>query len=405
MAVHLKPLSKQVTVGTCFLTAWLAVAPVAAQSERAPETANTDATPVVPADPAARKAEEARLRASLDEVRKAQREVEAERAALDGERGRLLATLRDAELAISGARAEINAAEAEVASLAAKLNELEAEEQALKLRLAKERAALAALVRTLDVGGRHYAVRALFAADTLEDVGPLLAYGRYLDRARRVRMAEIDEALAGLVTISATIRAAQESLEVQRRALAERVGKLERANADRGSVLAALEGSMADQAARLADLQRDAAGLDALLARLTDAIADVPARLAGSEPFSSQRGRLRWPVRGEVSRGPGTGVRIAAAAGTTVEAVGHGRVAYADWMRGYGLLVIVDHGGGFMSLYGNQRALLKAVGDWVEPGDPLGEAGDGGAGVPEGIWFELRRNGVAVDPGGWLARQ
>lgn len=405
MAVHLSLLRQLAAGGACCLVIWLAIAPVAAQTVPASEPANADSSPAVPMDPAARKAEEARLRARLDEIRLAQREVEAERATLDGERGRLLATLRDAELAISNARAEISAAESEVAVLAAKLKELEAEEQALELRLANERAALAALVRALDVGGRHYAVRAVFAADTLDEVSPLLAYGRYLDRARRARMVEIDEALAGLVTISATIRASQESLEAQRRALAERVGSLERANADRGSVLAALEGSMADQTARIADLKRDAAGLDALLARLTDAIADVPTRLAGSESFASLRGRLRWPVSGEVSRGPGAGLRIAADAGTPVEAVGHGRVAYADWMRGYGLLVIVDHGGGFMSLYANQRALLKAVGDWVEPGDALGEAGDGGAGVPEGIWFELRRNGAAVDPGGWLVRR
>lgn len=377
-------------------------APAATAIEAA--TAAVEVAPT-PTDPAARKAEETRLRARLDEVRLAQREIEGERATLDGERGRLLATLREAELAVSAARGEIGATESEVAQLAERLGLLEAEERTLEQRLAGERAALAALVRTLDVGGRHYAVRAVFAADTLDEVGSLLAYGRYLDRARRARMAEIDLALVELAAIAQTIEAAQIELDARRRALAERITGLERANADRGSVLVALEGSLADQTARLAELRRDAAGLDTLLARLTDAIADVPVRLAGSESFASLRGRLPWPVRGEVSRGPGAGLRIAASAGSMVNAVGHGRVAYADWMRGYGLLVIVDHGGGFMSLYAHQRALLKGVGDWVEPGDVLGEAGDGGGGVPPGIWFELRRNGAAVDPSGWLARR
>lgn len=400
MAVRLNQPRRAVAGIACLAIALAAMPPVLANPDPPPAPADP-----VPAGPEARKAEEARVRARLDEVRGAQREIETERAALDGERGRLLAVLRESELAISTARGEIAATEAEVVGLAGRLAGLEAEERALERRLADERAALAALVRALDIGGRHYAVRAVFAADTLDQVSPLLVYSRYLDRARRARMAEIDQALAGLVAVTASIEAARAELDARRAALSERVAALERANADRGSVLAALEGSLADQAARLAELRRDAAGLDALLARLTDAIADVPARLAGSESFASLRGRLPWPATGTVSRGPGAGLRIAATAGSPVRAVGHGRVAYADWMRGYGLLVIVDHGGGFMSLYANQRALLRQVGDWVAPGDPLGEAGDGGAGIPAGVYFELRRNGTAVDPSGWLARR
>lgn len=358
-----------------------------------------------PIDPAAREAEEARVRARLDAVRAAQREIERERAELDGERGRLLGVLRDAELAISAARGEIASTESEIARLSERIEALEAEERALERRLADERAALAALIRALDVGGRHYTIRAVFAADTLDELHPLLAYSRYLERARRARLAEIDRALSSLSAVTASIEAARIERHARRDALAQRVAGLEAANDDRASVLAALEGTLADQAARLAELKRDAADLDALLARLKDAIADVPARLAGSESFARLRGRLPWPAAGAVSRGPGAGLRIEAEAGSPVRAVGHGRIAYADWMRGYGLLVIIDHGDGFMSLYANQRALLRQVGDWVEPGDPIGEAGDGGGGLPAGVWFELRRNGAAVDPSGWLARR
>lgn len=364
----------------------------------------------VPVDPAAREAEEAKARARLDQIRGEQRAIEAERATLDGERGRLLAALRDAELAASGLRGEVQAIEREIAGQADRLADLEREEADLERRLAGERAALAALVRALDIGGRHHEVRAMFAADTLEQLSPLLVYSRYLERARRARMDEIRGALAALADVEAAIATARAELDARRAALAERIAGLERANADRAEVLAALEGTLADQAARLAELRRDAAALDALLKRLTDAIADVPARLAGSESLASLRGRLPWPATGPVSRGadaglPGPGLRIAASPGSPVRAVGHGRIAYADWMRGYGLLVIVDHGGGFMSLYANQRALLRQVGDWVEPGDPIAEAGDGGAGVPAGVYFELRRNSVAIDPSGWLVRR
>lgn len=364
----------------------------------------------VPADPAARAREEQQARARLEAIRAEQRAIEAERSSLDGERGRLLAALREAELAASAARRDVAAIEREVADQAERIAALERDEAELERRLAAERAALAALIRALDVEGRHYAVRAVFAADTLAELSPLVVYSRYLERARRARIDGIRAALAELAALEAAIEAARAELDARRAALAERIAGLERANADRRDVLAALDGALADQTARLAELRRDAEALDALLRRLTDAIADVPARLAGSEPFASLRGRLPWPAPGAVARGrengaPGPGLRIAASPGTPVRAVGHGRVAYADWMRGYGLLVIVDHGGGFMSLYANQRALLRQVGDWVELGDALGEAGEGGAGVPAGVYFELRRNGVAIDPTGWMARR
>jgi murein hydrolase activator len=87
-----------------------------------------------------------------------------------------------------------------------------------------------------------------------------------------------------------------------------------------------------------------------------------------------------------------------------VRAVGHGRVAFADWMKGYGLLLIVDHGDGYMSLYAGNESLLKDVGDWVQAGEQVAAAGRSGGQDASGLYFELRRNGRPVDPQGWLAR-
>ena len=178
--------------------------------------------------------------------------------------------------------------------------------------------------------------------------------------------------------------------------------------------LASLERTFTDQGARLAALGKDEKDLVALLERLRDAIADIPKVLAGAEPLSTRRGRVPWPVEGRVLQGFGTtapdgraveGLLIGARAGADVQAIAHGRIAYADWLKGYGLLAIVDHGDGFMSLYAHNEALLKDVGDWVDAGDALATVGASGGRSEPGVYFELRRDGQPVDPAAWLARR
>jgi septal ring factor EnvC (AmiA/AmiB activator) len=133
------------------------------------------------------------------------------------------------------------------------------------------------------------------------------------------------------------------------------------------------------------------------------------------EPFAKSKGKLAWPVQGRLAgdfgqpRGAGpvkwNGVLLEAAAGTPVRAIHRGRVAFADWLQGLGLLVIVDHGGGYMSLYGHNEALLKESGDWVEPGEPIAQVGDTGGQARPGLYFEIRLNGEPVNPNAWMAKR
>ena len=95
---------------------------------------------------------------------------------------------------------------------------------------------------------------------------------------------------------------------------------------------------------------------------------------------------------------------LAAATGTAVHAVYHGRVAFADWLPGLGLLIIVDHGGGYMSLYGHNEALLKESGEWVSPGDDIAQVGDSGGQAEPGLYFEIRHDGEPLDPRQWVER-
>ena len=139
--------------------------------------------------------------------------------------------------------------------------------------------------------------------------------------------------------------------------------------------------------------------------------ADIPKQLSGAEPFASMRGRLAWPLAGKIVTAFGaadesgrrsSGLLVAAKTGTAVHAVSHGRVVFADWLRGYGLMIIVDHGDGYLSLYGCNETLLKDVGDWVNAGETIATSGASGGQKTPGLYFELRTKGQPVDPRAWL---
>ena len=164
-----------------------------------------------------------------------------------------------------------------------------------------------------------------------------------------------------------------------------------------------------DEQSRLAALGKDEKGLLALLEKLRDIFADIPKQIAGAEPFAQLRGRLLWPLHGTVAacgrageEGDSHGVLIAAAEGGEVHAVSHGRVVFADWLRGYGLLLIVDHGDGYLSLYGCNETLLKDVGDWVDANEVVATSGASGGRKSAGLYFELRHDGKPMDARAWL---
>ena len=174
-------------------------------------------------------------------------------------------------------------------------------------------------------------------------------------------------------------------------------------------MLASLEAQSHTRAQNLERLKSEQAGLEKLLRELRAAMARFP--VEGNDAFTRLRGQLNWPVSGQLvarfgdARAGGVrwdGVLVATERGTPVRAVCAGRVIYADWLPGLGLLAIVDHGDGYLSLYGHNDRLLKAAGETVAAGDTIAAAGDsGGSSRPE-LYFEIRKAGKPVDPRPWF---
>lgn len=329
--------------------------------------------------------------------------------------------LRASETAISEAGRALAKLEADARSTRAAIAQLAARRQSRELALAGQQAALGRLLAARAVadlsGGAPAALRIALSGEDPAEAARRLHYLTYVSKAAAALIDGHREGLAELGRL-------RESSEAKAREL-EAIESGQRADRDRLLAERRERRRVLDRVAveiRRARLELRVAEADEKrLARVVQEIGKVlsarpgagfarsdrvPDAAAPAGPFSSLKGRLRLPVRGELARraGAAKGVFIRAAEGEPVLAVAAGRVVYAEWMRGFGNLLIVDHGEDYFSVYGNNEALLKQPGDAVAAGEPLATVGASGGNEETGLYFELRHLGRAFDPLGWARK-
>ena len=369
------------------------------------------APPVVAQGAPERARKEAQAQQRLESLRAQIKKIAAEQRSVDAERGEATRELRAADATVSEAVRALRRTEAGIATQELELQQLEARQAELEVGLADQREALAALVRSAYALGRHEQLKLLLAQDRMSDLARVLAYHRYFQADRQQRITGLMAELRELAAVAQQITDQRQILEAARLQQQTELTALESQRGERAGVLAALESKFKDRAARLATLGRDEKSVLKLLEQLQDAVADIPRQVDDNRPFATRRGQLGRPLAGSVLAAFGgrlpdgrssDGLLIAGTAGAEVRAAAPGRVAYSDWLKGYGLLVILDHGDGWMSLYAFNDALLKDVGDWVRGGEPLATVGSSGGQGRPGLYFELRRNGQPQDPKPWL---
>jgi septal ring factor EnvC (AmiA/AmiB activator) len=373
----------------------LALAAPAALAQGAPERAQQEA--------AAQKRLDT-LRAQIKAIAREQREFETER-------GDAAKSLREADGKVNEAVRALRRTEAGIATQELELQQLEEKKATLESGLSEQREALAALVRSAYALGRHEQLKLLLAQDRMSDLARVLAYHRYFQADRQERITGLLAELRELAAVAQQIVDQRQILEAARLQQQTELDALEAQRRERAGVLATVESLFKDRAARLAALGRDEKAVLKLLEQLRDAVADIPRQVDDNRPFATRRGQLGRPLAGTALAAFGgrlpdgrtsDGLLIAGTAGAEVRAVAPGRIAYSDWLKGYGLLTIVDHGDGWMSLYAFNDALLKDVGDWVRGGEPLATVGSSGGQGRPALYFELRRNGQPQDPKPWL---
>jgi murein hydrolase activator len=343
--------------------------------------------------------------------------VRARIAALTGrlgdelkERDALSARLREAELLVTAKRRRLDALRA--AQIAAERHraELRGEQQAEQEALQAQRAALAAQVRAAYMIGRQEQLKLLLNQSNPATLGRTLTYYGYFALERSGKIDTIQSEVLRLQQLVAQIEEQSAQLKSLETEAAGEMAALEHARADRAAALTALTRQVASGNQQLARLQREEQAVESLVADLARVLQDFP--VDSTQSFGQMRGKLPWPVQGRVTThyqeqhaNSGSGVRwngelIETARGAKVRAPFFGRVVYADWLQGLGLLLIIGHSGGYMTLYGHAEVLYKSVGDWVAPGDVIAALSDTGA-APQ-LYFEIREGRKTVDPKVWL---
>ena len=378
------------------------------------------------ASPAARKAPtDDDLRELRGRIEKLQKNL----AAAEESRGEAAEQLKASGKAVSEARRTLFELAQQRRDIEAELAALGAQDRDIRAGIAKQEELAARLLRLQYRQGAPDRLRLALEGKDAATVSRHLQYYGYIQRARGEVIESLrtqGEKLAGLAREAEERRAELAQNESQQ---ASETRRLEKERAGRAALVNKLAGDIARSRREIGRLKKDEARLTRLVEEIARALAATPApkkpkpgqrvedvadASMASRPFTSLKGRMRLPVRGELAgrygmprEEPGTtwkGLFIRSVTGETVHAVADGRVVYADWLRGFGNLLILDHGGGFMSLYAYNEGLLRKVGEMVRGGDPVAEVGSSGASAESGLYFELRRDGKPFDPMRWVAQ-
>jgi septal ring factor EnvC (AmiA/AmiB activator) len=291
------------------------------------------------------------------------------------------------------------------------LDQLNQQRNEMQAGLEKQKGALGDLLRATYTLGRGSDLQLLLGDEDVNRISRALAYSRYFQENRVERIHGLLADLSRLQEVETAITAEQERLAATRTEREKRAAELEKQRSEQQKLVAEADAKYKDQAQRIAALKQNEQDMNALVVRLQKVIdeaakaaepAPAPKGAPPSAPMGNLRGNLPWPTNGPV-HAYGSGVIIVAPRGSEVKAVARGRIVFANFLRGYGMMIIVNHGNGFMSMYGNNETLLHGVGDMVEAGEVVGTAaapaGDNGA------YFELRQGGKPIDARGWLGKR
>ena len=375
-----------------------------------------------PADTKAAASEE-----QLRELRARIERLQARLTATEESRGEAADLLRQSGKAMSEAHRALFELGERRRALEAELEGIAARERDTRASLAEQEALAGKLLRLQYRQGATDRLRLALEGRDAATVARHIQYYAYIQRGRADLIAELRRKGRQLAALQADAQSRRDELAQNEAAQARETRRLEKERAARAAVVARLAGQIAKGRREIGRLKRDEARLSRLVEEIARALAAKPARSKGqgtavdrvadasvsSKPFASLKGHLKLPVLGELMNRYGgpreesgstwKGLFIRAATGETVHAVADGRVVYADWLRGFGNLLILDHGSGFMSLYADNEGLLRRVGEMVRGGDPIANVGASGQSADSGLYFELRRNGKPFDPLKWTA--
>ncbi len=330
--------------------------------------------------------------------------------------------LRDSERAISEASRALRVLASRRAAADEELRSLSRRSQALESEIASRRETLGRLLTLRYINGEQSGVKLLFSGEEPGRIARELHYYSYVSRAQTEFIGELRSSLARLKELEEGTRGRNtEIAAIESARRGERAALLSQ-QAEHRKVLARVSNQLREQRRQVKHLERDESRLSRLVEELRKLLASasrglrndkVPEPGGADKSLAGLKPGLRLPIKGELANrfgaqrsggGPSwKGLFIRSPAGQEVRAVAPGRVVFADWLRGFGNLLIIDHGKSYLTIYGNNESVLRQVGDTVSTGDAVATVGASGGNMESGLYFEIRHEGKAFDPMRWVS--
>ncbi len=358
--------------------------------------------------------ERAEKREELNELRQRIHALQTELDKTRSQHDRVRNELRDIELSINKHVRELDYVNERLRHQAKRLQQLQRDQLRFEHDLSTQRELLSKQMRASYIIGRQEYLKLLLNQEQPASVGRSFAYYNYFIAARSEGLKDVYEALHNLDQTRHAIADERVRLNDLAQHAREQKAELETAMQSRSAIVARLQLELDTKGQSLSRLLDDEQQLRRLLNVIDNAMPELHTGTTKHGPFAQLKGKLRWPVTGKVRSVFGqsrdhsnvrwNGIVINAPEGREVRAISYGRVAYADWLRGYGLLIIIDHGDGYMSLYAHNQSLTKETGDWVEAGEQIANVGTSGGQTASGLYFEVRHNGAPINPSNWCKR-
>lgn len=329
----------------------------------------------------------------------------------EGESRDVSKALRQTEVSIGKLARQIAKLDKQLSGLGDHAENLEEKRDALRKELSNRATRIEAqLVQQYQMGSQARLQLLLTQRDP-EVLDRQLRYYDFVNAELKKDMQQFRRKLAELSGTERELSATEKQMVIKRAELKQEVASLQSQRDQRKSVLKELKKTLSSDKVRLKQLQLDQKRLQAVLDEIQKSL-NFATLVKETKSFSKLKGKLPWPLKGKVKQRYGSvqnsvrydGIWISGSAAKPVKAVHHGRVVFSDWLRGYGLVLIIDHGGGYMSLYGYNQSLLFETGDWVSAGDTIATVGNSGGRTGNGLYFAVRYKGKSSNPARWLKR-
>lgn len=318
--------------------------------------------------------------------------------------------LKTADQSLAKLARQIRQSKAELTELQQQLQQLQLQQQQLQQSFELQKSLLAQQVKGAFVTGQHDYTKMLLNQQDSSKLERVLTYYQYLNQARMQQLKQIEQTSVELKLVEQEVQTKANQQQQLQAQLEQQQQELTEAKTSQLASVKKMKSFLTDQEQQLNYLKQNEQSLQSTLGKLKAAAIAAKKRIN----LPKTKGKLPWPVQGDILQGYGEkrlagvssrGILIAAAEGSKVKAVADGQVIYADWLKGYGWVIVLDHGNGVMSLYGHNQTLLKKPGESVNASESVALVGASGGQAQPGLYFEIRQKGTAINPITWLQKR